>query len=108
SRWRLVCEDARGLNPKIVYCWVSAYAQTGPWKDRPGVDGIIQAVSGMMSVLGRDGESPEDEPLKISFPAVDMTGGMFAVQGIMMALFARERHGVGQHVDVSLLEGALV
>lgn len=99
---------ARAVNPRIVYCSVSAYGQTGPWKERPGVDGIIQAISGMMSVLGRDGETPDDEPLKISFPAVDMTGGMIAVQGIMMALFARERHGVGQHVDVSLLEGALV
>src|SRR5688500_3746278 len=108
TRLGLGYEDVRKVNPKIVYCSVSAYGQTGPWKDRPGVDGIIQAVSGMMSVLGRDGESPEDEPLKIPFPAVDMTGGLVAVQGIMMALFARERHGVGQHVDVSLLEGALV
>ncbi|HYC47228.1 MAG TPA: CoA transferase [Burkholderiales bacterium] len=98
----------REVNPRIVYCSVSAYGQTGPWKDKPGVDGIIQAVSGMMSVLGRDGDQPQDEPIKISFPAVDMTGGLIAVQGIMMALFARERHGIGQHVDVSLLEGALV
>ena len=108
DRLGLGYEAVREANPKLVYCSVSAYGQTGPWKDRPGVDGIIQAISGMMSVLGRDGESPEDEPLKISFPAVDMTGGMIAVQGIMMALFARERHGIGQHVDVSLLEGALV
>ena len=108
DRLGLGYEAARAVNPRIVYCSVSAYGQTGPWKERPGVDGIIQAVSGMMSVLGRDGETPEDEPLKISFPAVDMTGGMLAVQGIMMALFARERHGMGQHVDVSLLEGALV
>ena len=108
DRLGLGYEAVRKVNPKIVYCSVSAYGQTGPWKDKPGVDGIIQAISGMMSVLGRDGESAEDEPLKIPFPAVDMTGGMIAVQGIMMALFARERHGVGQHVDVSLLEGALV
>lgn len=108
TRLGLDYEAVRELNPRIVYCSVSAYGQTGPWRERPGVDGIIQAVSGMMSVLGRDGEGPEDEPLKISFPAVDMTGGMLAVQGIMMALFARERHGMGQHVDVSLLEGALV
>ena len=110
NRLGLGYEDLRELNPRLVYCSVSAYGQTGPWRERPGVDGIIQAVSGMMSVLGRDHEEdqPEDEPLKISFPAVDMTGGMIAVQGILLALFARERHGVGQHVDVSLLEGALV
>jgi len=108
TRLGLGYDAVREVNPRIVYCSVSAYGQTGPWKERPGVDGIIQAVSGMMSVLGRDGDEPDDEPLKISFPAVDMTGGMLAVQGIMMALFARERHGIGQHVDVSLLEGALV
>jgi crotonobetainyl-CoA:carnitine CoA-transferase CaiB-like acyl-CoA transferase len=110
TRLGLGYEAVREVNPKIVYCSVSAYGQTGPWKERPGVDGIIQAVSGMMSVLGPDaeGDAPDDEPLKVSFPVVDMTGGLIAVQGIMMALFARERHGMGQHVDVSLLEGALV
>ncbi len=110
TRLGLGYDAVRAINPKIVYCSVSAYGQTGPWKERPGVDGIIQAVSGMMSVLGPDaeGDAPDDEPLKVSFPVVDMTGGMLAVQGIMMALFAREKHGIGQHVDVSLLEGALV
>jgi crotonobetainyl-CoA:carnitine CoA-transferase CaiB-like acyl-CoA transferase len=110
TRLGLGYEAVRELNPRIVYCSVSAYGQDGPWKDRPGVDGIIQAVSGIMSVLGRDAEDGhgEDDPVKVSFPVVDMTGGLMAALGIMMALFARERHGMGQHVDVSLLEGALV
>jgi crotonobetainyl-CoA:carnitine CoA-transferase CaiB-like acyl-CoA transferase len=109
DRLGLGYEAVRAINPRIVYCSVSAYGQTGPWKDRPGVDGIIQAISGIMSVLGPDEEEGEaGEPMKVSFPVVDMTGGLIAVQGIMMALYARERHGIGQHVDVSLLEGALV
>ncbi|MBI4195879.1 MAG: CoA transferase [Betaproteobacteria bacterium] len=110
ARLGLGYEAVREISPRIVYCSVSAYGQTGPWKDKPGVDGIIQAVSGIMSVLGRDTEEcgEEDEPIKVSFPVADMTGGLLAVQGIMMALFARERYGVGQHVDVSLLEGALL
>jgi crotonobetainyl-CoA:carnitine CoA-transferase CaiB-like acyl-CoA transferase len=114
DRLGLGYQAVREVNPRIVYCSVSAYGQTGPWKDRPGVDGIIQAISGIMSVLGPDaeaeskGEAAADEPMKVSFPVVDMTGGLIAVQGIMMALYARERHGIGQHVDVSLLEGALV
>ena len=110
TRLGLGYEAVREINPRLVYCSVSAYGQTGPWKDKPGVDGIIQAVSGMMSVLGPDAESggADDEPQKIPFPAVDMTGGLLAVQGILLALLARERDGVGQHVDVSLLEGALV
>jgi crotonobetainyl-CoA:carnitine CoA-transferase CaiB-like acyl-CoA transferase len=110
TRLGLDYEAVHRVNPRIVYCSVSAYGQTGPWKEKPGVDGIIQAISGVMSVLGRDADDVgrDDEPLKVSFPVVDMTGGLVAVQGIMMALFARERHGIGQHVDVSLLEGALV
>jgi crotonobetainyl-CoA:carnitine CoA-transferase CaiB-like acyl-CoA transferase len=112
DRLGLGYEAARKVNPRVVYCSVSAYGQTGPWKDRPGVDGIVQAVSGIMSVVGVDEDGADEsgaaDPMKVSFPVVDMTGGMMAVQGIMMALFARERHGIGQHVDVSLLEGALV
>jgi crotonobetainyl-CoA:carnitine CoA-transferase CaiB-like acyl-CoA transferase len=102
---------AREINPTIVYCSVTGYGQTGPWKDRPGVDGIIQAVSGMMSVLGPDEtENPDQptDPIKVPFPIVDMTAGMLAAQGMLVALLARERHGIGQHVDVSLLESALV
>lgn len=111
SRLGLGYEDVRVIDARIVYCSVSAYGQTGPWKDRPGVDGSIQAVSGMMSVLGHeveDGATDDEPPLKVSFPVVDMTGGLLAVQGILLALYARERHGMGQHVDVSLLEAALV
>jgi crotonobetainyl-CoA:carnitine CoA-transferase CaiB-like acyl-CoA transferase len=99
-------EAVKAVRPQIVYCSVSAYGQNGPWKDRPGVDGIIQAVSGIMSVLGN--EESDDEPIKVSFPVVDMTAGLLAAQGILVALLAREKHGVGQHVDVSLLESALV
>jgi len=100
-------DAVRKMNPRIIYCSVTAYGQDGPWSDRGGVDGILQAVSGMMSVLGREGE--EDlEPLKAPFPIVDMAGGILAAQGILLALFARERHGIGQRVDLSLLEAALV
>ena len=111
DRLGLGYQAVRQTNPKLVYCSVTGYGQTGPWKDRPGVDGIIQAVSGMMSVLGPDeSEFPDQEldPIKVPFPAVDMTAGMLAAQGMLVALLARERHGIGQHVDVSLLESALV
>jgi crotonobetainyl-CoA:carnitine CoA-transferase CaiB-like acyl-CoA transferase len=111
DRLGLGYEAVRAINPTVVYCSVSAYGQTGPWKDRPGVDGIIQAVSGMMSVLGPDeADDPAQgsAPVKVPFPVVDMTAGMLAAQGMLVALLARERHGVGQHVDVSLLEAGLV
>jgi crotonobetainyl-CoA:carnitine CoA-transferase CaiB-like acyl-CoA transferase len=111
ERLGLGYEAVKTINPTIVYCSVSAYGQTGPWKHRPGVDGIIQAVSGMMSVLGPDeAEAPAEgaDPVKVSFPVVDMTAGLLAAQGMLVALLARERQGIGQHVDVSLLEASLV
>lgn len=111
SRLGLGYEAVKAINPRVVYCSVSAYGQTGPWKDRPGVDGIIQAVSGIMSVLGPDeagNPNGASDPVKVSFPVVDMTAGLLAAQGMLVALLARERHGIGQHVDVSLMESALV
>lgn len=111
ERLGLGYEAVREMNPKVVYCSVTGYGQTGPWKDRPGVDGVIQAISGMMSVLGPDEtEFPGEvtDPIKVPFPIVDMTAGLLAAQGMLIALLARERHGEGQHVDVSLLESALV
>lgn len=99
-------EAVKAVKPDIVYCSVSAYGQTGPWRERPGVDGIIQAISGIMSVVGDD--EVNDDPIKVSFPVVDMTAGILAAQGILLALVARERQGIGQHVDLSLLEAALV
>jgi crotonobetainyl-CoA:carnitine CoA-transferase CaiB-like acyl-CoA transferase len=99
-------EAVKAVKPEIVYCSVSAYGQTGPLRERPGVDGIIQAVSGIMSVVGDD--DVNDDPIKVSFPVVDMTAGLLSAQGILVALLARERQGIGQHVDLSLLEAALV
>ena len=100
-------EELSKENPRLVYCSVTAFGQTGPWAGRGGVDGILQAASGIMSVLGREGEG-DIEPMKVSFPVVDMTGGLLAAQGILVALLAREFHGIGQHVDLSLMESALV
>src|ERR1044071_7529083 len=81
TRLALGYEAVRDLNPRIVYCSVTGYGQTGPWKDKPGVDGIIQAVSGVMSVLGHDTDGrADDEPIKVPFPIADMTGGLMAVQ----------------------------
>jgi crotonobetainyl-CoA:carnitine CoA-transferase CaiB-like acyl-CoA transferase len=99
-------EAVKAVKPDIVYCSVSAYGQTGPWRERPGVDGIIQAIAGIMSVVGDD--DVNDDPIKVSFPVVDMTAGLLSAQGILVALLARDRHGIGQHVDLSLLEAALV
>ncbi len=90
-------------NPRAVYAAISAFGQTGPWRDRPGVDGVAQAMGGIMSVTGTE----DGPPVKVGVPAADMAGGVFASQAIMAALLARERTGVGQRVDVSLLDALL-
>ncbi|MDH3294861.1 MAG: CoA transferase [Acidimicrobiia bacterium] len=90
-------------NPRVVYCAISAFGQLGSWRLRPGVDGIAQAMSGIMSVTG----TADGPPVKVGTPAADMAGGVFATQAILAALFARERTGLGQRADVSLLQSLL-
>jgi len=90
-------------NPRLVYCSISAFGQHGPWKDRPGVDGVVQAMSGLMSVTGTE----DGPPVKVGVPAADMVGGFLAAAGILLALVARQRTGAGQVVDVSLLDALL-
>jgi crotonobetainyl-CoA:carnitine CoA-transferase CaiB-like acyl-CoA transferase len=94
----------RALNAGLVFCSVSAYGQTGPWRDKPGVDGIVQAVSGLMSNIG-DENSP---PMKVLVPAADMTTGFLATNAVLAALRVSERTGQGQHLDVSLYNSAIM
>jgi crotonobetainyl-CoA:carnitine CoA-transferase CaiB-like acyl-CoA transferase len=94
----------RELNPRLVYCSISAYGQTGPWRDKPGVDGIIQAVSGLMSNIG-DADSP---PMKVLAPAADMTTGYLATTAVLAALRVCAATGEGQYLDVSLYNSAVM
>ena len=86
--------------PEMIWCSISAFGQDGPWRDKPGVDGIVQAVSGIMSVTGE----PDGAPVKVGVPAADTVGGLVAVQGILLALLVRQATGLGQRVDASLLD----
>ncbi|MFM7009900.1 MAG: CaiB/BaiF CoA transferase family protein [Betaproteobacteria bacterium] len=97
-------EALRQVNPKIVFASVSAYGQTGPWRDKPGVDGIVQAVSGLMSNIG-DENSP---PMKVLVPAVDMVTGFLTTSTVMAALRVVEATGLGQHLDMSLYNSAVM
>lgn len=104
ARYGLAYEDLRKINRSLIYCSVTGYGQTGPKKRDPAMDMAIQAASGMMSVTG----TPESGPVKTSFPVVDYATGLSATVGLLTALFHRERTGKGQHIDVSMLETALV
>lgn len=92
------------VHPALIYCAISAYGQEGPWRDRPGVDGVVQAVSGLMSVTGEEGSAPS----KAQTPTVDMVTGFLAVSAITAALFERERTGRGQMLDVNMYASALM
>ena len=97
-------ERMRQVKPDLVYCAISAYGQQGPWRDKPGVDGIVQAVSGLMSVTGEEG-SP---PTKSQPPTIDMVTGFLALSAILGALRHRDKHGVGQLLDVNMYASALM
>lgn len=96
-------EAMAARNPGLVYAAISAFGQEGPWRDLPGVDGVAQAMGGIMSVTGTD----DAGPVKVGVPAADMAGGAFMVQAILAALLVKERTGAGQRVDVSLLDALL-
>jgi crotonobetainyl-CoA:carnitine CoA-transferase CaiB-like acyl-CoA transferase len=93
-------EALRAQNPRLIYAQISGFGQTGPYRDRGGLDLVAQAMSGLMSVTGEEDGAPN----KAGFPVTDLGTGMFTAYGILCALQARERSGVGQRVDASLLE----
>ena len=103
ARYGLGYDDLKLINPGIIFCSVTGYGQTGPKKSDPAIDGVIQAVSGMMSITG----TPESGPLKTGSTIVDYTTGYAAALGIVTALFQRTRTGVGQAIDVAMLETAI-
>lgn len=91
------------VNPGLVFCSISGYGQDGPWAKRPGYDVMMQAMGGLMSVTGE----PEGDPMRVGVAIVDICTGLYAAIGIVSALQARGRTGVGQRVDLSLLETVL-
>ncbi|MHA7682593.1 CaiB/BaiF CoA transferase family protein [Cupriavidus sp. PET2-C1] len=103
NRLGLGYEEVKRLKPDIIYCSVSAYGQQGPWKDKPGVDGVLQAVSGLMSVTGL----PDAPPCKVQVPLVDMVTGYIASIAILGALAKRGRDGTGEWIDVSMFASAV-
>ncbi|MBU0556331.1 MAG: CoA transferase [Alphaproteobacteria bacterium] len=103
TRLGLGYEDVRKLRPDIVFCSVSGYGQTGPQRDWPAIDNIVQATSGMMMLSGGEG----DEPVRVGFPIVDTLTGQSAALAILSALFQRERTGQGAYIDVSMFDASL-
>jgi formyl-CoA transferase len=93
-------EQIRAVNPAIIYASVTGYGQDGPYRDLPGFDFIIQAQGGLMSIIGEN----DGPPMKVGVAIVDITAGVFACSAILAALHHRERTGIGQQIDIALLD----
>lgn len=103
ARLGLGYEAVAKVNPALIYCSISAYGQQGPYAERAGVDGILQADSGLMSLIGL----PDSPPCKVQAPVVDVVTGYMACMSILAKLQARHADGQGGHLDVSLMNSAL-
>lgn len=103
ARYGFDYETVSKLNPGLVYCSITGFGQTGPYRERPGYDFLMQAMGGLMSITGAPGEA-HGGPQKIGVALTDVMTGLYAVIGILAALSERQRSGLGQQVDLSLLD----
>jgi len=103
NRLKIDFDTLKAINPRIISCSVSGYGHSGPMRDRPAFDLVMQAMGGIMSYTGPQG----GEPVRMGAPMGDLAGGIFAAHGVLAALYERERTGVGRRVDVALLDSQI-
>ena len=103
TRYGLGYDDLKAVNPRLIYCSVTGFGQTGPYRERPGYDFMIQGMGGMMSVTGERG----GEPMRAGVPVADIITGMYASIAICAALAHRAESGKGQHLDLALLDSQI-
>jgi crotonobetainyl-CoA:carnitine CoA-transferase CaiB-like acyl-CoA transferase len=104
QRYGLDYESLKAVNAKLIYCSITGFGQTGPYKNRAGYDFMIQAMGGIMSITGEPDDKPGGGPMKTGVALTDIMTGMYATVAILAALAHRERTGAGQHIDVALLD----
>lgn len=97
-------ESLKTLNPRLIYCSITGFGQSGPYAGRAGYDLMIQAMSGMMSITGRPPGEPGGEPMRVGVALTDIFTGVYACSAILAALEVRHRTGQGQHIDMALLD----
>ena len=103
ERLKMDYETLKKINPRIISCSISGFGSSGPYRDRPAYDVVIQALTGVMSITGE----PDRPPVRCGIALSDQGAGMFAAHGILAALYAREHTGVGQKVETSLFEATI-
>jgi crotonobetainyl-CoA:carnitine CoA-transferase CaiB-like acyl-CoA transferase len=104
TRFGLGYEDLKAVNPKLIYCSVTGFGQTGPRRDQAAYDFMIQAMGGMMSVTGERDDKPGGGPQKVGIPIVDLMTGMYAAVAVLAALARREVSGAGEYIDIGMLD----
>ncbi len=104
KKYGLDYEALKATNPKLVYCSITGFGQTGPYANRAGYDFMIQGMAGLMSITGQPDGTPGAEPMKVGVATADIYTGLHAAIGIITALYHRERTGEGQHIDLALMD----
>jgi crotonobetainyl-CoA:carnitine CoA-transferase CaiB-like acyl-CoA transferase len=103
DRWGYDGDTLRRWNLGLIHCSITAFGSHGPYRDRPGMDLLLQASGGLMSITGE----PDRPPVRIGISMIDLIAGASAVQGVLAALYERERSGLGQDVEISLQDGLM-
>jgi formyl-CoA transferase len=104
DRYGLGYSQLREVNPGLIYCSVTGFGHTGPWRERPGYDFMIQGMGGLMSITGERDDRPGGGPQKAGIPIADLITGMYASIAVCAALAHRANTGVGQHLDLALFD----
>ena len=104
ARYGLGYDDLKKINPRLIYCSVTGFGHTGPYRERPGYDFMIQGMGGLMSVTGERDDLPGGGPQRVGVPIVDIMTGMYASVAVCAAIAHRAETGVGQHLDLALLD----
>ena len=104
ARHGLGYDDLKALHPRLIYCSITGFGQTGPYRHRAGYDYAIQAMGGLMSVTGLPDGTPGGGPMRVGVAVSDLMAGMYAATAVLAALHHRERSGEGQYIDLALLD----
>jgi crotonobetainyl-CoA:carnitine CoA-transferase CaiB-like acyl-CoA transferase len=104
KRFGLDYQSLKAINPKIIYCSITGFGQTGPKRDAAAYDFMIQAMGGLMSITGERDGMPGAGPQKVGVPIVDLMTGMYAAVGVLAALARRDATGQGDHIDLAMLD----
>ncbi|MBI3068678.1 MAG: CoA transferase [Betaproteobacteria bacterium] len=104
ARYGLGYDDLKAVNPALIYCSITGFGQSGPYRDRAGYDFMIQGLGGRMSITGEPDDVPGGGPQKVGVAIADLMTGMYATAAVLAALHERSRSGLGQHIDMALFD----